>query len=333
MLTRARSLFSRVFSSESSTSSARQDEPMKQVNDELENMNRTRANLRYLHPHEKSKQDRLIHSMQIAISRGNLDTIKRLLNSSDININHRDQYGMSYIEHAILMGRLDMVDLFIRYGCDLFQGNSNGHSCLYDAIETTTNKSTAIVRLLLESNCACLRTLDVVTLTSLTQIAYINCDDYLLLNEHLLLIFKYHMRRMALDVLLNLLSYFIQTNLFLCKNDEYYGLDSTKKTIFLDFNHDYISLFLKELQLRHLAKFKTKIQCLPTVSSPSLISLTNNDIQPCLTQVDNSVKHVVELKHLCRFFIRQNVKNLKLSTIAKIVPTVKLQDYLLYTPI
>ena len=122
MLTRARSLFSRVFSSERSASSVHQDEPAKQVNDELENMNRTRANLRYLYPHEKSKQDRLIHSMQVAVSRGNLDTIKRLLNSSDININHRDQYGMSYIEHAILMGRLDMVDLFIRYGCDLFQG-------------------------------------------------------------------------------------------------------------------------------------------------------------------------------------------------------------------
>lgn len=122
MLTRARSLFSRVFSTESSTSSAHQDEPSKQENDELGNVNRTRANLRYLHPHEKSKQDRLIHSMQIAISRGNLDTIKRLLNSTDIDINHRDQYGMSYIEHAILMGRMDMVDLLIRYGCDLFQG-------------------------------------------------------------------------------------------------------------------------------------------------------------------------------------------------------------------
>ena len=40
----------------------------------------------------------------------------------DIDINHRDQYGMSYLEHAILMGSFDMVDLLIRYGCDLYQG-------------------------------------------------------------------------------------------------------------------------------------------------------------------------------------------------------------------
>ncbi|UJR23280.1 hypothetical protein I4U23_026297 [Adineta vaga] len=182
MLTRARSLFSRVFSSDTAASTIRLDEhfdsnvdsnnndSIKQQNNSIENFNCTRSNLHYLHSHEKSKQDRSIQSMQIAVSRGNIESMTRLLNTSDIDINHRDQYGMSYLEHAILMGRLDMVDLLIRYGCDLFQGNSTGHSYLYVAIETTMNKSFAIIQLLLESNCACLRTLDIATLTSSAQI-------------------------------------------------------------------------------------------------------------------------------------------------------------------
>ncbi len=72
--------------------------------------------------HEKSKQNRSISAMQIATSRCNVESMKRLLNNFDIDINHRDQYGMSYLEHAILMGSFDMVDLLVRYGCDLYQG-------------------------------------------------------------------------------------------------------------------------------------------------------------------------------------------------------------------
>jgi ankyrin repeat protein len=83
---------------------------------------KTKSNLNYARSHEKSKQTRLLSAMQVATSRCNVESMKRLLNNFEMNINHRDQYGMSYLEHAILMGSFDMVDLLIRYGCDLYQG-------------------------------------------------------------------------------------------------------------------------------------------------------------------------------------------------------------------
>jgi len=175
MLTRARSLFARVFSFDTPSSQIRLDDVFDDTNDdssdendtdniadddidnstngvdndddglsdsddespktsattkgkyerqinEYSTNNKIKSNLNYTRSHEKSKQSRLISAMQIATSRCNVESMKRLLTNSDIDINHRDQYGMSYLEHAILMGSFDMVDLLIRYGCDLYQG-------------------------------------------------------------------------------------------------------------------------------------------------------------------------------------------------------------------
>jgi ankyrin repeat protein len=105
----------------SSTTTAAKGKYERQINDYPTN-NGTKSNLNYTRSHEKSKQNRLISAMQIATSRCNVESMKRLLTNFDIDINHRDQYGMSYLEHAILMGSLDMVNLLIRYGCDLYQG-------------------------------------------------------------------------------------------------------------------------------------------------------------------------------------------------------------------
>lgn len=175
--------------------------------------------------------------------------------------------------------------------------------------------------------------MDIISLTSPTQIIYITSHDFLLLNKHLLLIFKYHIRRMVLNDVLNLLTYLMITNLLLSKNDEHYGLDACTKLALHDFNKDYISLFMKTLGMRHVLKLEDKLKNLQTFAIPSLIPLTNDDIQPYLNQLIDLTGKVFELKHLCRFLIRQNLKDLKTSTIATIVPTVKLQDYLLYLPI
>lgn len=131
---------------------------------------------------------------------------------------------------------------------------------------------------------------------------------------------------MGLDDVINLLSYLIITNLLLCNNDEHYGLNTSIKQTLNYFNKDYISLFIKTLGTTHILKLKCS-------QIPSLIPLTNDDIQPYINQIIDLTKNVFELKHLCRVLIRKNLKNLKSSTIATIVPTVKLQDYLLYTPI
>ncbi|CAF0726998.1 unnamed protein product [Rotaria sp. Silwood1] len=307
----------------------------RQINECPTNSNsisKTKSNLNYTRSHEKSKQNRLISAMQIATSRCNVESMKRLLNNFEIDINHRDQYGMSYLEHAILMGSFDMVNLLIRYGCDLYQGDSNGHSYLYVAIETTTNKSLPIIRLLLESNCSCLRLMDIVSLTSPQQLIYINSQDFLLLNAHLLFILKYHIRRMVLSDVLNLVTYLITTNILLCKNDEHYGLSSCAKTALNRFNNDYIHLFVKTLGIKHALKLEHKINNLQTPSS-SLIPLVLDDIQPYINRINELIKQIPELKHLCRLLIRQNLKNLKSSTLESIVSTAKLQDYLLYTPI
>jgi ankyrin repeat protein len=175
MLTRARSLFSRVFSLDTPSSQIRLDDPFDDINDDTSDENDTdnivydddidnstngidndddglsdsddecrqtsstkgkyerqineyptnnkiKSNVNYTRSHEKSKQNRLVNAMQIATSRCNVESMKRLLTNFDIDINHRDQYGMSYLEHAILMGSFDMIDLLIRYGCDLYQG-------------------------------------------------------------------------------------------------------------------------------------------------------------------------------------------------------------------
>lgn len=86
--------------------------------------NTAKSHLNYSRSHEKSKQNRLISAMQVATSRCNVESMRKLLNNFEIDINHRDQYGMSYLEHAILMGSFDMVDLLVRYGCDLYQGKN-----------------------------------------------------------------------------------------------------------------------------------------------------------------------------------------------------------------
>jgi ankyrin repeat protein len=154
MLTRARSLFTRLFSFDTPTSQihlAKTSDNNDANSNDHNNLDNTidydisnsannnddddkclqssstkgqykRQISRYTHSHEKSKQNRLINAMQIATSRGNIESMKRLLNNMNMDINHRDQYGMSYLEHAILMGSFDMVDLLIRYGCDLHQG-------------------------------------------------------------------------------------------------------------------------------------------------------------------------------------------------------------------
>ncbi|CAF2746223.1 unnamed protein product [Rotaria sp. Silwood2] len=294
---------------------------------------KTKSNLNYTRTHEKSKQNRLISAMQVATSRCNVESMKRLLNNFEIDINHRDQYGMSYLEHAILMGSFDMVNLLVRYGCDLYQGDSSGHSYLYVAIETTTNKSLPIIRLLLESNCSCLRLMDIVSLISPQQLIYINSQDFLLLNAHLLFMLKYHIRRMVLSDVLNLVTYLVTTNILLCKNDEHYGLSSCTKTALNRFNNDYVHLFVKTLGIKHALKLEHKLNNLQTPPSSSLIPLIHDDIQPYINRINELIKHIPELKHLCRLLIRQNLKNLKSSTFESIVSTAKLQDYLLYTPI
>lgn len=296
---------------------------------------KSKSTLNYARPHEKSKQTRLISAMQVATSRCNVESMRRILTNFDIDINHRDQYGMSYLEHAILVGSFDMVHLLVSYGCDLYQGDSSGHSYLYVAIETTTNKSLPIIRLLLESNCSCLRMMDIVSLTSPQQLMFLNSQDFLLLNAHLLFVLKYHLRRMVLSDVLSLITYLIITNLILCKNDEHYGLSSCSKAALSRFNHDYIHLFVKTLGVKHALKLEQKLKSSLTSpsSSASLISLNQDDIQAYILRLKEHSKQTPELRHLCRLIIRQNLKNVKASTLESIVSTVKLQDYLLYTPI
>jgi hypothetical protein len=176
--------------------------------------------------------------------------------------------------------------------------------------------------------------MDIVSLTSPQQLIHINSQDFLLLNAHLLFIFKYHIRRMVLTDVVNLITYFITTNLLLCKNDEHYGLSLCTKTALNRFNYDYIHLFTKTLGLKHALKLEQKLQnfqILPSTSS--LIQLIHNDIQPYINQINELIKQIPDLKHLCRLLIRQNLKNVKSSTLESIVSTTKLQDYLLYTPI
>ena len=174
--------------------------------------------------------------------------------------------------------------------------------------------------------------MDIVSLTSPQQIMYINSQDFLLLNAHLLFILKYHIRRMVLSDVLNLISYLILTNILLCKNDEHYGLSLCTKTALNRFNNDYINLFIKTLGIKHSLKLEQKLKTIQP-SSSSLIPLNNDDIQPYIYRLNQLIKQVPELRHLCRLLIRQNLKNIKSSTLESIVSTTKLQDYLLYTPI
>ena len=83
---------------------------------------------------ETNECNRLASAMQIAISRCNIDTIQRLSKNFQLNLNYRDQYGMTYLEHAILIGNVDIVDLLIRYGCDLSQGNQTNFILTFDAV-------------------------------------------------------------------------------------------------------------------------------------------------------------------------------------------------------
>jgi hypothetical protein len=174
--------------------------------------------------------------------------------------------------------------------------------------------------------------MDIVSLTSPQQLIYINSQDFLLINVHLLFILKYHIRRMVLSDVLNLITYLITTNVLLCKNDEHYGLSLCTKTALNHFNNDYIQLFIKTLGIKHALKLEQKLKTLQ-IFPTSLILLNHDDMQPYIHRLNQLIKQVPELRHLCRILIRQNLKNIKTSTLESIVSTTKLQDYLLYTPI
>ena len=172
--------------------------------------------------------------------------------------------------------------------------------------------------------------MDIASLTSPQQLIFINCQDFLLLNAHLLFILKYQIRRMVLNDVLNLTTYLIRANLLLCKNDEHYGVSSSTKTSLIHFNHDYVHLFFKTLGMKHTLKFRNKLtQLLASPSSSTLLPLTQDDIQPYISRINELIKQIPDLKHLCRALIRQNLKDVKSSTLQSIVSTAKLQDYLI----
>ncbi|CAF0751230.1 unnamed protein product [Didymodactylos carnosus] len=283
------------------------------------------------------KQNRLTSAMNIAFARCNVESMKRLLSNFDVDINQRDSYGMSYLEHSILIGSYEIVDLLIRYGCDLYQGDSHGHSYLYVAIETTSNKNDEIIKLLLENDCSCLRLMDIVSLVSLDNLSHINSSDFLQLSRHILLIMTYHLKRMALNDVLSLLTYMISTGILLCKNDDIYGLSECNKQAIERFNNDYIQLFVKILGSKHALKLEQKLRSVAVQQWPStsinLIPLALNDIQICIVKIYDMIKQPNDLKHFCRLIIRQNLKNLKSSTLNSLGYSAKLQEYLLYSPI
>ena len=176
--------------------------------------------------------------------------------------------------------------------------------------------------------------MDIASLTSPQQIIFIDSQDFLLLNAHLLFILKYHIRRMVLGDVLNLTTYLITTNTLLCKNDEHYSVSSCAKMALIRFNNDYANLFVKTLRMKHALKLVQKLSNLSALSSfPTLMPLNQDDIQLYINRIHELIKQAPDLKHLCRLLIRQNLKNLKSSTLESIVSTAKLQEYLLYTPI
>ncbi|CAF0861327.1 unnamed protein product [Didymodactylos carnosus] len=286
---------------------------------------------------KERKQNRLTSAMNIAFTRGNVESMKRLLSNFDIDINQQDSYGMSYLEHSILLGSYDMVDLLIRYGCDLYRGDSHGHSYLYVAIKTSSNKNDNIIKLLLENDCSCLRAIDIVSLVSVDNVLHIDSHDFIQLYRHILLIMTYHLKRMPLNDVISLMTYMISTGILLCKNDDIYALSLCNKQIIEQFNNDYIQLFIKVLGSKHALKLEQKLRSIvvqqQTLISVGLIELVFNDIQTYIVKIYDMIKQPNKLKHFCRLIIRENLKSLKGSTLNSLGYSTKLQNYLLYSPI
>jgi len=183
--------------------------------------------------------------------------------------------------------------------------------------------------------------MDIVSLTSVSSLLNLNSNDLLQLNSMLLLIMKYHIRRMALNDVISLLTYMITTGLILSKNDDYYGLSLCAKQAVQRYNNDYILLFTKTLGIKHSLKLEQKLRTMVVHPAPStwprgFVPLVFNDIQHCILRIYDLIKQPFELKHWCRLLIRQNIKDLKATTINKLFgdrTNLKLHDYILYTPI
>ncbi|KXX75375.1 Ankyrin-1 [Madurella mycetomatis] len=56
--------------------------------------------------------------IHLAIARGNIDTLKLLLQDCNVPINVRDKAGYTPLQRAVICGRTDMVALLIKHGAD-----------------------------------------------------------------------------------------------------------------------------------------------------------------------------------------------------------------------
>ena len=203
------------------------------------------------------------------------------------------------------------------------------------AIETTNNKSSKVIRRLLEYHCPCLSSTDLTSLVSARSSIHTNADELLLLNSHVLLVLKYQLHRMALNDTLQLILYLLETNLFLCKNTENYAMTTSSTTALAEFNRDYLSLMVKVFRGKCAEELDGRLKNLSR--RPSSMrgwnSLTEEDIQPCLHQISELMQEPPTLRHSCRLIIREHYKGLSTSSLIAMVSSVQLRDYLFYTPI
>ncbi|CAF1028801.1 unnamed protein product [Rotaria sordida] len=121
MLIHNRSLCSRVFVFDISTSKIHFDKTFDNVDDDLNEDNDLSNIIDYCIGNSTNS----INNADDAKLLCNIESMNRLLSNFHVNLNHGDHYPMTYLGHDIIMDNYNMVDILVKYDCDLYESYLN----------------------------------------------------------------------------------------------------------------------------------------------------------------------------------------------------------------
>ncbi|CAF4289631.1 unnamed protein product [Rotaria sordida] len=117
MLIRNRSLCSRVFVFDISVSKIHFDKTFDNVDDDLNEDNDLSNIIDYCIGNSTNSINNADDSFN--------DNNDEFPHNFHVNLNHGDHYPMTYLGHDIIMDNYNMVDILVKYDCDLYESYLN----------------------------------------------------------------------------------------------------------------------------------------------------------------------------------------------------------------
>ena len=78
-------------------------------------------------------------SIDIAIEQNHPQILKAILETGEIDINKKDEFGRILLQDAVVLGYNDMAKILIEYGADINSTDKNGRNVIFDALSYGNN--------------------------------------------------------------------------------------------------------------------------------------------------------------------------------------------------